>query len=145
MLEVKQLRTGYGGMDVIHGIDISSAPARSSRWWAPTAPQIDAGQDHIGPDAGAVGRDLVRRQRIDRLSPTARVLLGIARCPRAARCSAASTVAENLRLGAYVHRRSLSEAELQARMREVCERFPILLERMGEVVGNLSGGSSRCW
>src|SRR5262249_55371286 len=53
------------------------------------------------------------------------------------------TVAENLRLGAYVHRSAMSEAEITARMREVCARFPILLERLGEPVANLSGGQQQ--
>ena len=38
MLELRGIAAGYGGLSVIHGIDLSVAPARSWRWSAPTAP-----------------------------------------------------------------------------------------------------------
>jgi branched-chain amino acid transport system ATP-binding protein len=53
------------------------------------------------------------------------------------------TVAENLRLGAYAQGRAVGDDELQRRIRTVCERFPVLLNRLGEPAGNLSGGQQQ--
>jgi branched-chain amino acid transport system ATP-binding protein len=71
------------------------------------------------------------------------VLRGIAQVPEGRQVFGGLSVAENLRLGAYVHRHALSESDLGARMREVCALFPILLERLGEPVVNLSGGQQQ--
>jgi len=144
MLEVKQLRTGYGGMDVIHGIDIFvGAGEIVALVGANGAGKSTLVKTISGLMPARSGEIWFEGQRIDRLSPTARVLLGIAQVPEGRQVFGGLTVAENLRLGAYVHRRSLSETELQARMREVCERFPILLERMDQAVANLSGGQQQ--
>ncbi len=144
MLEVKQLRTGYGGMDVIHGIDISvGAGEIVALVGANGAGKSTLVKTISGLMPARSGEIWFDGQRIDRLSPTARVLLGIAQVPEGRQVFGGLSVAENLRLGAYVHRHALSEADLGARMREVCELFPVLLERLGEPVANLSGGQQQ--
>ena len=144
MLEVRGLHTGYGGMDVIHGIDIAvGAGEIVALVGANGAGKSTLVKTISGLLPVRTGEILFEGNRIDRLGPRARVLLGIAQVPEGRQVFGGLTVAENLRLGAYVHRRTLSEAELQARMREVCERFPILLERQSETVGNLSGGQQQ--
>jgi branched-chain amino acid transport system ATP-binding protein len=144
MLEVRRLYTGYGGMDVIHGIDITVGAGEIVALVGANG----AGKSTLVKTISGLlqvrsGEILFEGKRIDRLSPTARVLLGIAQVPEGRQVFGGLTVAENLRLGAYVYRRALAEAELQARMREVCERFPILLERLDEPVANLSGGQQQ--
>jgi branched-chain amino acid transport system ATP-binding protein len=144
MLEVRRLYTGYGGMDVIHGIDITvGAGEIVALVGANGAGKSTLVKTISGLLPVRAGEILFEGKRIDRLSPTARVLLGIAQVPEGRQVFGGLTVAENLRLGAYVYRRALAEAELQARMREVCERFPILLERLDEPVANLSGGQQQ--
>jgi branched-chain amino acid transport system ATP-binding protein len=144
MLEVRNLHTGYGGMDVIHGIDIAvGAGEIVALVGANGAGKSTLVKTISGLMPVRVGEILFEGERIDRLSPTARVLKGIAQVPEGRQVFGGLTVVENLRLGAYVHRHALSEAELERRMREVCERFPILLERRGEQVANLSGGQQQ--
>jgi branched-chain amino acid transport system ATP-binding protein len=53
------------------------------------------------------------------------------------------TCAENLRLGAYVHRARLGEGRMEQLIAQVCERFPALLERMHQPAGYLSGGQQQ--
>jgi branched-chain amino acid transport system ATP-binding protein len=51
------------------------------------------------------------------------------------------TVAENLRLAAWMHR--ADEAYIEAATAQVFEYFPILRERLGAAAGNLSGGEQQ--
>jgi branched-chain amino acid transport system ATP-binding protein len=144
MLEVKRLHTGYGGMDVIHGIDIE---VRAGEIVALVGANGAGKSTLVKTISGLMpvraGEIVFEGERIDRLSPKARVLRGIAQVPEGRQVFGGLSVSENLRLGAYVHRHTLSESQLEARMREVCALFPVLLERLGEPVGNLSGGQQQ--
>jgi branched-chain amino acid transport system ATP-binding protein len=144
MLEIKGLHTGYGGIDVIHGIDIAVA----AREIVALIGANGAGKSTLVKTISGLlpvraGEIRFAGQRIERLSPRARVLLGIAQVPEGRQVFGGLTVAENLRLGAYVHRRGMSEADIAGCIRQVCERFPVLLERLREPVGNLSGGQQQ--
>jgi branched-chain amino acid transport system ATP-binding protein len=59
--------------------------------------------------------------------------------PEGRQTFAGLTVAENLELGGFLHRERVG-GDTAKRMREVCERFPVLIERMHDVVANFSGG-----
>ncbi|HVG92018.1 MAG TPA: ABC transporter, partial [Alphaproteobacteria bacterium] len=50
------------------------------------------------------------------------------------------SIAENLRLGAWSQRRRLDARALEERIERVCGRFPVLLERLHQPAGTLSGG-----
>jgi branched-chain amino acid transport system ATP-binding protein len=144
MLEVKGLFTGYGGQDVIHGIDISvGAGEIVALVGANGAGKSTLVKTISGLIPARTGEVIFEGKRIDRFSPSARVLLGIAQVPEGRQVFGGLTVAENLRLGAYVHRHAMSEAELGERIKQVCERFPILLERLDVPVAMLSGGQQQ--
>ena len=134
-------------MDVIHGIDIAvGAGEIVALVGANGAGKSTLVKTISGLLPVRAGEILFEGERIDRLSPTARVLHGIAQVPEGRQVFGGLTVAENLRLGAYVHRHALAEAELGARMREVCERFPgpaRAARRAGRRI--FPAGSSRCW
>jgi branched-chain amino acid transport system ATP-binding protein len=144
MLEVKRLSTGYGGIDVIHGIDLAVGAGQIvALVGANGAGKSTLVKAISGLLPARAGEILFEGRRIDRLSPRARVVRGIAQVPEGRQVFGGLTVKENLRLGAYVHRRRLSESELERRIRAVCERFPVLLERRDEAVANLSGGQQQ--
>jgi branched-chain amino acid transport system ATP-binding protein len=144
MLEVKGLSTGYGSANVVHDIDLSvGAGEIVTLVGANGAGKSTLCKTISGLMPARTGEITLDGQRIERLSPSARVLRGVAHVPEGRQVFAGLTVAENLKLGAYVHRRQLGEAELGERIRKVCERFPILLERLDEPVGNLSGGQQQ--
>ena len=71
-------------------------------------------------------------ERIDGLNPRARVRLGISHVPEGRQMIAGLTVDENLRLGAYAQRRELGEAGIARRVTEVCQLFPVLIQRQDE-------------
>ena len=62
---------------------------------------------------------------------------GLALVPEGGRLFPFMSVEENLLLGAYAPR---GRRDMQARMDEVCEIFPVLRERRGQEAGKLSGG-----
>lgn len=140
MLELRGITTGYGATPVVHDIDLTvRAGEIVTLVGANGAGKTTLVKTISGLLGAHSGQILFEGQRIETLSPRARVLLGIAHVPEGRQTFAGLTVAENLELGGYVHRKRGGE-EIAQRMKEVCQRFPVLLERLHEVVGNFSGG-----
>jgi branched-chain amino acid transport system ATP-binding protein len=74
------------------------------------------------------------------LSPRAILGRGIVQVPQERSLFSTMTVWENVRLGAYsVRDRKLVER----RMETVCETFPIVTERRGDLAASLSGGQQK--
>ena len=140
MLELNGITAGYGGLSVIHDIDLRvRAGEIVTLVGANGAGKTTLVKTISGLLRAHAGQILFDGRRIDALSPRARVLLGIAQVPEGRQTFAGLTVAENLELGGLVQRQRAG-AETAARFREVCERFPVLRERLHEVVANFSGG-----
>lgn len=73
--------------------------------------------------------------------PTHKLLpMGIAQVPEGRRIFQELTVAENLRLGAYICK---DKGEIEETLGEMYERFPILKERSKQIAGTLSGGEQQ--
>jgi branched-chain amino acid transport system ATP-binding protein len=143
-LEIRGLVTGYGDLTVLHGVDLA----------------VDAGEIVALIGANGAGKTTlakavsgvlpVRRGQIlldgvpiEALSPGTRVRRGLSHVPEGRQIIAGLTVAENLRLGAYVERRRLGAAGMAARIEAVCRHFPVLSARLDEPAGNLSGGQQQ--
>jgi len=73
-------------------------------------------------------------------SPEDIVRKGIALVPEGRRIFPGLTVEENLRLGAAIRS---DHAAIQKDMDEMCQRFPILAERLHSSAGTLSGGEQQ--
>jgi branched-chain amino acid transport system ATP-binding protein len=142
MLEVRGLYTGYGGMDVIHGIDLTvGAGEIVALVGANGAGKTTLARVIAGLLPARQGRILFEGLPIERLPTGARIALGIAHVPEGRQLVAGLTVAENLRLGA--HALGLGAAVLGRRIDDVCHVFPALRGRLGEPAGNLSGGQQQ--
>ena len=140
MLELRALAAGYGGSSVIHDIDVTvRAGEIVTLLGANGAGKTTLVKTISGLLRAQRGQILFEGRRIETFSPRARVLLGIAHVPEGRQTFAGLTVAENLELGALSLRRRTGEG-VGRRMQEVCQRFPVLLERRREIAGNLSGG-----
>jgi branched-chain amino acid transport system ATP-binding protein len=140
MLEVRGLRAGYGGTEVLRGIDISVA-----------ADEIVAvlGSNGVGKTtlnkvlSGVLPRrtgDIVFDGRpISNLSAPAIVAAGLIHVPEGRKVFPNLNVSENLDLGSYRRGR-----ERRVRNRErVFEIFPRLRERVTQLAGTLSGGEQQ--
>jgi branched-chain amino acid transport system ATP-binding protein len=138
LLEVEDLHVAYGHVEAVRGVSLS----------------LDAGQivTVIGPNgagkttllAALMGllpsRGRVRFDGVDlrTLEVEDRVERGMCLVPEQRALFSDMTVADNLLLGAYSHRRDRSG--LRSRLDEVEKIFPHLAERRGQLAGTLSGG-----
>jgi branched-chain amino acid transport system ATP-binding protein len=140
MLEVRGLRAGYGGTEVLRGIDISVA-----------ADEIVAvlGSNGVGKTTlnkvlsgvlpGQAGDIVFDGRSISNLSAPAIVAAGLIHVPEGRKVFPNLNVGENLDLGSYRRGR-----ERRARNRErVFEIFPRLRERVAQLAGTLSGGEQQ--
>jgi len=144
MLELSRVSTGYETANVIHDIDLTVAPgeivALVGANGAGKSTLVKTISGLLALRAGTIALD---GRRIDRLNARARVLAGVSLVPEGRQIFGGLTVLENLRLGAYARRKDLDESAMAHRIDRVCERFPVLLQRLKEQAGNLSGGQQQ--
>jgi branched-chain amino acid transport system ATP-binding protein len=86
------------------------------------------------------GRVVFNGESVVGLPPEAIVRKGIALVPEGRRIFPSLTVAENLRIGAATRS---DRAAIRKDIDEMCQRFPILGERMNQYGGTLSGGEQQ--
>ncbi len=144
MLELRSVTAGYGRQPVVHGVSLTLKPgeivALVGANGAGKSTLVKTISGLLRPHEGEI---LLEGRRIERLSPRARVLGGIAHVPEGRQVFAGLTIADNLRMGAYSRLGELSAAGLEARLQEVCQSLPVLLQRLDEPAGNLSGGQQQ--
>ena len=144
MLELKKLSAGYGATVVVRDIDLQvrdrEIVALVGANGAGKSTLVKAISGLLAPQAGEI---LLDGDSIARLPPRDRVKRGIVHVPEGRQVFAGLSLAENLRLGAWAQRRALGAPGIEARMREVCSRFPVLLERLQDPAGTLSGGQQQ--
>ncbi|HEV8014460.1 MAG TPA: ABC transporter ATP-binding protein [Stellaceae bacterium] len=143
-LELKRVSTGYEATDVIHDIDLrvgeGEIVALVGANGAGKSTLVKAISGIIPIRRGEIALD---GKRIDRDSPRARVLMGIAQVPEGRQVFGGLTVRENLRLGAYARAREQEAAQFDASLARVGALFPVLLQRLDEPAANLSGGQQQ--
>jgi branched-chain amino acid transport system ATP-binding protein len=144
MLELKAVSTGYGRQTVVHEVSLA---LRKGEVLALVGAN-GAGKSTLVKTISGVlrlhgGEILLEGHRIDRLSPRARVLAGIAHIPEGRQVFVGLTVADNLRMGAYTRLRALSADDVRRRIDQVLAPMPVLLKRLEEPAGNLSGGQQQ--
>ncbi len=138
MLELRDLRLGYGPIEVVHGVDLSVGEGEAIGMIGPNG----AGKSSIlrsicGLLRPASGEVVFEGRAVTGMAPEQIVRLGLALVPEGRHIFKTLTVAENLRLSAR------SDAESKAWMERTLERFPILAERAGQRADRLSGGEQQ--
>ena len=141
LLELSGVRAGYGGGDILQGIDLAIEDGSLACIVGPngagksTVLRVISGL--LRPSAGTVR---FRGESIAGLSPRAILRRGIVQIPQERSLFPTMTVWENVRLGAY----SLSDRRLiEKRMQMVSETFPLVAERRNEPAASLSGGQQK--
>jgi branched-chain amino acid transport system ATP-binding protein len=142
MLELTDVRAGYGSVEVLHGVSLAVGAGEvvtlvgSNGAGKTTTLGVAAGNVRVR--AGGVvfdGVDL-RRKRADQ-----RARLGIGQVPEGRRLFPTMSVRDNLTLGSFPLR--LKRRQRDEQMQEVFELFPILEERQAAAAGTLSGGEAQ--
>jgi branched-chain amino acid transport system ATP-binding protein len=92
----------------------------------------------LKPTAGSI---TLEGKRIDGLKPSGLVAAGVVHCPEGRKLFPQMSVAQNLALGAYLHRRDGDGNKRN--LQEVLDLFPILHDKRNQPAGSLSGGQQQ--
>jgi ABC-type branched-subunit amino acid transport system ATPase component len=142
MLRLSGVVAGYGGGDVLQGVDIEVARESVACIVGPNG----AGKSTVlrtvsGLLRPRLGEVLLDGTRIDTLTPAQILALGVSQVPQSDALFPTLTVRENVLLGGYILRRD--RALVRRRYDEVKALFPIVADREADWAGNLSGGQRR--
>jgi branched-chain amino acid transport system ATP-binding protein len=141
LLEVHDVRAGYGDIEVLRGVSLAIAEGEIvSVVGANGAGKTTLLKTISGLVRATAGSVELDGRRIDRASTSAIVDLGVVRVPEGRRIFPEMTVRENLELGAYLPR---ARRERPRTMERVLALFPVLRERAGQAAGTLSGGEQQ--
>ena len=142
MLRLTGVIAGYGGGDVLQGVEIGVPKGSVACIVGPNG----AGKSTVlktisGLLTPRLGEIHLDGERID--TKTAAYILGrgISQVPQADALFPHMTVRENVLLGAYIIRRQ--KALVKQRYEQVADLFPIIGDRSHQRAGNLSGGQRR--
>jgi branched-chain amino acid transport system ATP-binding protein len=138
MLELRDVRVGYGRVEVVHGVDLSVGRGEVVGMIGPNG----AGKSSIlrsicGLVRPTAGETVFEDRLLTGMAPERIARLGLALVPEGRHIFKTLTVTENLRLGAR------GQGEGSASMERTLERFPILRERAGGRADRLSGGEQQ--
>ncbi|HEX2552340.1 MAG TPA: ABC transporter ATP-binding protein [Microvirga sp.] len=140
MLEVRDLRAGYGGTEVLRGIDMTVGAGEivavlgSNGVGKTTLNKVISG---VLP--ARTGDILFEGRSLKGLAPPAIVEAGLIHVPEGRKVFPNLTVRENLELGSYRRGRGQRAANLE----RVFGIFPRLRERVAQFAGTLSGGEQQ--
>ena len=142
MIEIKGLVAGYGGLDILRGVDLTVDRGGITCIVGPNgagkSTVLKAVSGILRPTAGSVridGTDMTGR------APEAVLRAGVAQVPQRNGLFTRLTVRQNVLMGAYVIRKR--RRHLESRYDALAETFPILATRHGALAGTLSGGQRR--
>ena len=137
MLEIRDLRAGYGKVDVIRGINLHVTQGECvALVGANGAGKSTTLKCICGLNPVRSGQILFNRERIDGMPGHVIVSRGITMCPEGRQVFADMSVRENLEMGAHTRGDSNQESDLQS----MFDLFPVLRQRERQLAGTLSGG-----
>jgi len=140
MLEIRNLRAGYGQVQVLHGVDLDVGEGEIVALLGSNG----AGKSTLNNNVSGIFRPFggtirLGGEDVTAARPEHMVDLGVIQVPEGRRVFPNLTVRENLELGGYRRAKS-RRAENLARVVEV---FPRLSERFSQIAGTLSGGEQQ--
>jgi branched-chain amino acid transport system ATP-binding protein len=141
MLELKNVKTYYGNIQALKGIDLSIEEGEIiTLIGANGAGKTTTLMSICGIVPPRSGEILFMGEPIHETKPDRIVSMGICQVPEGRRIFPYLTVMENLDLGAYLRK---DKAEIKKDLEYIFELFPILAERRHQAGGTLSGGEQQ--
>lgn len=140
MLEVRGLRSRYGRIEVLHGVDLEVGSGEI----VTVVGANGAGKTTLlrclsGVQPVSGGTITFRGEPLASVPAHERVARGLAQSPEGRQIFTNLTVEENLRLGAYL----FADDRVDRDMAEAFALFPILKEKRNLAAGGLSGGQQQ--
>ena len=141
ILTLASVVAGYGAGDILKGVDLELEAGTVTCLIGPNG----AGKSTVlktisGLLRPRMGTVTFRDRKLNKLSPRARLLLGIVHVPQERSLFPAMTVWDNLLMGGYAVK---DQKAVRRRIDEVVATFPICTERAREHAGSLSGGEQK--
>ena len=138
VLELRSVRAGYGGIEVLHGVDLVVPPASVVALLGPNgagkSTTLAVASGRVAATAGCVH---LAGRHVNGAAPDALARIGVCSVPEGRGVFANLTVAENLRMATY------TGVPLDRVEAETFALFPLLRERRHQVAGRLSGGEQQ--
>jgi len=139
LLRVEEVTSGYGEMEVLHGVSIEATSGEIVSIIGPNG----AGKSTLmktifgllHPTGGTI---VFKGNDITGFNPDRIVRQGMAYVPQVENIFPSLTVHENLEMGAFIRR-----DDFRGRTEEIYELFPILKDRRKQRVGKMSGGEQQ--
>ena len=140
MLSVEGLRSRYGRIEVLHGVDLEVGSGEI----VTVVGANGAGKTTLlrcisGVQPASGGAIIFRGEALKAIPAHRRVGLGLSQSPEGRLIFTNLTVEENLRLGAYL----FADERVERDMADAFAMFPILKEKRNLVAGGLSGGQQQ--
>ena len=139
VLDVRDLRAGYGPVQVLHGLDFTVAEGEivvilgANGAGKTTTLRAVSGMIERSGSVSLRGRQLINAK------PADIVRRGVAHVPQGRGTLPELTVEDNLRVGAYIRK----DKEVRADIQKWFEVFPVLYDRREQRAGSLSGGEQQ--
>jgi branched-chain amino acid transport system ATP-binding protein len=141
ILEVKNLRVGYDGLEVLKGISIFLKQKEIAALIGPNgsgkSTLFKAICGLLRPVSGMIG---LLGKNIEQADAETILGGGLSYVPQGQKVFQSLTVEENLDLGGYLLR---SVKKVKEKKKEIYERFPILEDKSNSLGGELSGGQQQ--
>jgi branched-chain amino acid transport system permease protein len=138
-LELRGIKAGYGGIEVVHGVDLVVPPASVMALLGPNgagkSTLLKVASCQKTPTDGCVH---ISGVHVNGASPEAIARLGVCTIPEGRGIFANLTVVENLRMMTF--REGVNPADVEER---AMARFPALRDKRHRIAGTLSGGEQQ--
>jgi branched-chain amino acid transport system ATP-binding protein len=141
LLNVKDLKVSYGGINAVKGIDLyvneGELVALIGANGAGKSSSMKAIAGLLTPSAGKIH---FANQETRKLPAYELVSLGLGMVPEGRGVFKRMTILENLQMGAYL---KTNPKDIERKLEEVYSYFPRLKERLSQLAGTLSGGEQQ--
>jgi branched-chain amino acid transport system ATP-binding protein len=140
MLTIEGLRSRYGRIEVLHGIDLTV----NSGEIVTVVGANGAGKTTLlrcisGVQPVSAGSIIFRGEPLTPVPAFKRLARGLAQSPEGRQIFTNLSVEENLRLGAFLYK----DERVDRDMEEAFTMFPVLKQKRNQIAGGLSGGQQQ--
>lgn len=137
MLDVDGVVSGYGDMEVLHGVSLQVSEKEIVTIIGPNgAGKSTLLKTIMGYLTPATGKIIFRGEDVTSLRPDKKIIKGIGYVPQLENVFPSLTVQENLEMGGYIK----DSEEVKEQIQKIYDLFPILTERRKQKVRTMSGG-----